>query len=401
MDRKFKIFIKAIVTIVLLVNVPVYADTDKISVKVKADVPSDFISTISVQYIGMNSEGFTAVLNSDNSYMSVIDVGKDIYTYKQSSVSDAYKLEFQRVFSTQNASKEYIYLLPIGVAANVGNNSDDTPIKVKFSTENLGDYEGSVTLIYTGTKGNSIPVTLDTQNNYKADVFATKDIYTLKSATTEAGYACECLYSFSLLDALSEFDYELRSRIVKQQEVTLTDNSMDTQAEDMNATDFFKKEIAISAKIPETMEFKGEIEVSYMDESGERYGSVLSLENNYSSIFKIPFGYYRLEYAISHDTKEYQFTGPSNFGVDQSTPEGTMVLIYATKDEKVVSDEDETGLEKTNILEEENSPSPSNDIVFFIGSSLLTLGLIFLVILIIKRRKTGIPPQDDGSNDGL
>lgn len=389
------------------------SNSEKISVRVKATVPQDFSGNISVQYTGMNTEGFTASLTKENGYSILIPLEKDIYVYKQSSIADGYSLNLNNSFSLKSASKENIYSLNVEAVVGQPKQNLDTA-NIIFSAD-LGDtgYKGPIAINYSGTEGNTLLVTLNSENGYKMEVEAKRDVYTLKSFDINTGFTYDCLYSFSILEDNGGKNYELKVKVIKQQEVALeeytaleqTETLAEPQTQSLN-------EIALSTQIPQqnvsqtettyntqakNIEFKaiiptiakdftGSIYVSYVDEMGTSYNVELNSVNQYIETLQLPYGTYQLEYAVSYDATEYQFNTQSAIIVNENTPDNTNTLVHFVKDGNILVEEAATTTGQSP--SQENTKATSSAGAFGTVIGILVLVIVGLVVLILNKKKS-------------
>lgn len=329
-----------------------YADDgEDITVRVKATLPENFKSDIAVRYTGKTTDGFTTTLSKDNGYTLLVQLKKDVYVYKESSVIDGYYLEMPKTFSLENATKDNVYVLSIAVISGTKDPSQDT-VDVCFKA-NLQDtgYSGNIAINYTGTDGNEVLVTLNKSNGYISKVAVKKDIYTLKTVNIDSGFTYDCLYSFSLADATNDNEYDLQVKVIKQKEVLIVeDEKANKELEEEKTTKKVveEKTIAIKATVPSNVkDFNGTIYITYLDGENNEYTAELSPVNTYMTNLSLPLGSYKLGYAVSYETSKYQFTAQPTIEINQTTTEDTKINVLMLKDGEVLKEDETSGSNKT------------------------------------------------------
>lgn len=386
------VFALAMTFAVLFGGSSVQASDVLVDVRVKADVPEKFTGTISLNYVGMESDGFTVILTKEENYSTVVSIPRDLYTFKSESVPDGYTIKASKNFTVEDVELNTVYLLPVIVSEQTSiSNNTASYINVKITADPKNDVElmGSFDVSYSGTNGNAFIATLCAENGYTVEMPISKDLYTLKSTSVSAKYedsfVLDALYSFNCVDAKDDEKYLLPVKVYSKE-----DAPKKTAKEERVA-----KEIMVKAMLPSKIDYAGTITVVYRGAEGSVFEATLNEKNAYQQTLYAYLDNYSLSYAVSYDTKVYSFTGQPSFLVTEST-DYLEVPIYIMKDGVILTDAN-FGVEE----EPEDVPEPvveenGNDpIMVILILALIGVGAFFVYIKFFKSKNEEYDEEEE------
>ena len=366
-----------------------------IDVRVKADVPEGFSDSVTMNYVGKETEGFTVILTPEEEYSTIISIPRDIYTFKSQNVSDGYTIKASKNFTLESAELNTVYLLPIIVTESTSiTNESNSYVNVKIVAEPQYEAElnGTYDITYSGTGGNSFVASLCAENDYMVEMPISKDLYTMKSLIVSEDYAdayvLDSLYSFNTIDANEAEKYLLSIKVFNKEDAPVPEEKEEE----------IVKEICVRAELPEKVDFNGTISATYTSDKGDSFEAILNESNNYKQNLYVDAGMYALSYAVSYDTKVYSFSGQPTFSVTEST-DFLEVPIYIMKDGVVLTDElleqQEATPEPTIAPVQEEKQTPVVGIIIL----LLIVAVIGFVVFKTFISKKNSDSQDDDDDD--
>lgn len=344
-------------------------ETATVDVRVKAEVPEDFTGTLSIQFTGKKSKGFTAVLEKESEYTAVIAIPRDLYTYKQHTVTDGYDVKVAKNFVLDEAILNDTYLLPVIVSTtspNTGSGNEEmnyVTAKIYASPQEC-DFGGIVELSYSGTNGNTFQVTLNQQNVYTVELPILMDLYTLNDLKISDSYEAQTLYSFNTVDSNDSHKYQVAVKVHEK-------GTAPTKQEEKT---FIMKPVVFQALIPENCPFTGDVTVSYIGNVTYPVELVLKSSEGYTKTIDLPLDTYVLSYAVSHDDVQYTFDARTRFTVG-ITDESVTIPISIMKDGIVLSNQAEEAAEE--IPQQTEVPDNTKEPAVF-----ALLGITLIIILI-------------------
>lgn len=350
-------------------------ETATVDVRIKAEVPENFAGTVSIQFTGKKTKGFTAVLEKESEYTAVVAIARDLYTYKQHTVTDGYDIRVTKNFILDEAILNDTYLLPVIVSPTSQNaeaeNEDMNYVTAKiYASPQECDFGGSVELSYSGTNGNGFQVTLDQQNEYTSELPVLMDLYTLNDFKISEGYEVQTLYSFSTVDSNNSQKYQVAVKVYKEGEAP-------AKQEEKN---FTMKPVIFQAFIPEDCSFNGDVTIAYTGNMTYPVELVLKSNEGYTKTIDLPLDTYVLNYAVSYDDVQYTFDARTQFTLGM-TDEYLTIPISIMKDGIVLSNQAEEPVEVIQQHTEvpENTREPN--IIILLG---ITLIIILITCIGIK-----------------
>lgn len=300
-----------------------------VDVRIKAEVPEGFSGTVTVEYTGKDSEGFTVVLGQESEYMAVIGLPRDLYTYKQHSVVSGYNIRMAKNFllSEETVNLNDTYLFPIIVSEDSGEDmeSDYVTARIYASPQEV-DFTGEIEATYSGTNGNSFIVALTAENEYAVELPILADLYTLSDLSVSSGYEVNALYSFNLLDAKSNQKYQMGIKVYEK----------GASPETPEEKTFVMRQIVFQADIPEAADFTGDIVIAYSGNATYPFQTVLTKEENYIKTVEVPQDTYKLEYAVSYEDLRYTFDCRRTVAVGEGAQH---VMVDILQDGKLVKEQ--------------------------------------------------------------
>lgn len=370
---------------------------DVISVRVKAEVPKTYAGDISISYIGKNTKNkLDVVLNEENDYIYDLTLEKDIYTVKSKEVSEYYTVNLPDSFSTEDATVDKVYLLPVTVlqeSTDTKETVQDVMITLKANVPE--SYTGEISVIYTGTEpNNEISVILTKDVKYKTSIKATKDIYTLENIKTTDGFEGTGIYSFDLNNANEEDTNTLEIFVTEKTEKEDTDDEIDVEVlgggEKKENIKDGEYNTSVQAAVPE--DYVGTIYVCYTGEATEGFNCELTAENGYSTNIKLDADIYNMLYAVSYDNDEYEYKAMESFTVAEGQ-EIVNVPVKLYKDGKEVVVEDVGNADKNTDNKKDETKKGGFKFNFKFDQStfwaivIIIGGIAFLIFKSVNKRK--------------
>lgn len=348
-------------------------ETATVDIRVKAEVPESFTGTVSIQFTGKKTEGFTVVLEKEKEYTAIISIPRDLYTYKQHTVVDGYDIRVSKNFVLNEAILNDTYLLPV-IVSPVSQDSTSRSDEMSYVTAKLYaspqecDFVGEVELSYSGTNGNSFTVTLNQENEYTTEIPLLMDLYTLNDIKISEGYEVKTLYSFNTLDSNNNQKYQMAVKVYAAGE------SPDLKEEKT----FVMKQATFQVLLPEDCPFTGDVTVSYTGNVTYPFELVLKSSEGYMKTVDLPLDTYVLNYAVSYDDIQYTFDAKAQFVLGEAD-EFVTIPLYIMKEGVVLTN-------KVNEVKEMSEGIPKQDVEPKKESSyslLVLLGITVMIVLVV------------------
>lgn len=267
-----------------------------ILVRIKATVPEGFNSNVTLRYIGKNTnETLEVILNQEKNYTAVVNVQKDVYTYKYSDAGEHYAMSYPEAFTLENATDGNTYWLPVTVNAKATTiESNKNAVNVKVVADVSCGYVGAISLKYSGTEENTLEAILNEKNGYQTEVVVSNDIYTLENIQVDQGYICDAKYSFSLAGANESNSYVLNLKVkdenaVEEINAPVAESTSQTQPVNIRLTG------------AEQAGITGKVYVVYTGKTGEMLEAELSAANGYSQVVQVTKDTYEILYCNYYD----------------------------------------------------------------------------------------------------